>query len=101
MRRRASEAPVCRLPAAPVLANTVEVLRDAQGNALMNNYRYHFRVRAYNGFQPSGVSDNLTVHPVGSVAKGATLPKPNPSFAHVHMSHRQTDISCREQVCST
>jgi hypothetical protein len=72
LRRRAAEAPVCLLPPAPVLANTVEVMRDAQGNALMNNYRYHFRVRAYNGFQPSVVSANLTVHPVGSVAKGAS-----------------------------
>ena len=69
-RRSRAEAPVCLLPSAPVLAHTVEVLRDAQGSALMNNYGYHLRVRAYNGFQPSVVSASLNVHPVGTVSKG-------------------------------
>jgi cysteine-rich repeat protein len=68
-RRNAADAPVCGLPTAPVLARTVEVLRDAQGNALMNNYRYYLRVRAYNGFQPSLPTANLTVHPVGELSQ--------------------------------
>ena len=33
----------------------------------MNNYKYHLRVRAYNGFQPSEPSQNVTLHPVGEV----------------------------------
>ena len=65
----ALDAPSCILPAPASLLPQYQVLRDGQGNPLMNNYRYHLRVRAYNGFQPSLPSVNLTLHPVGEVPK--------------------------------
>lgn len=61
------DAPVCKLPKPPVVSPYFEVLRDGQGNPLMNNYRYHFRLRSYNGFQPSLVSPQVSAHPIGQV----------------------------------
>jgi hypothetical protein len=65
----ALDAPVCTLATLPVLPLRLVVLRDGQGNPLMNNYRYFFRLRAYNGFQPSIPSENISVHPIGDVPK--------------------------------
>jgi hypothetical protein len=64
-----TDAPVCKLPATPVPSTIVMVLRDGQGHPLMNNYAYHVRVRAYNGFQPSIPSHNISIHPIGEVPK--------------------------------
>ena len=65
--------PVCQLPPPTRASSVVVVLRDGQGNPLMNNYRYHLRIRAYNGFQPSHPSTNITVHPIGRVSKAVSL----------------------------
>ncbi|EKX41385.1 hypothetical protein GUITHDRAFT_142075 [Guillardia theta CCMP2712] len=67
VKTRAEDVPNCHLPPPPVVLTTFLVKTDAQGNPLMNNYKYHFRIRAYNNFQLSLPSTNLSLFPVGRV----------------------------------
>eukprot|EP00960_Hanusia_phi_P004185 123258-Hanusia_phi.AAC.4 len=64
---RATDLPDCHLPPPPVVLTSFLVKLDAQGHLLMNNYKYHLRVRAYNNYQLSAPSGNVTLFLIGRI----------------------------------